>query len=105
MKTNTARLMVLALKGLESERERIDEEIKEIQAQMKDSTRGTRARGSQAKKAKRRISISPEESRRRSERMKNYWAEFRKGKGKAKRKSAKPRTKSRTRSAPKPKND
>lgn len=80
MKTSTSRLMELALKGLELERERIDTEIQVLQQEITASARAGRGRGRKAggKKPKRQITISPEESRRRSERMKAYWAEWRK---------------------------
>ena len=87
MKTSTSRLMELALKGLELEKEKIDAEIAELRKKLRGTSRSSRssAKKNRGQKRKRQLTISAEESKRRSERMKKYWANFRKKKAAASR--------------------
>ena len=68
------RLLNLALERLRSEKTRIDSEIAEIQAQLKP---GSNSQEPTAKKRKRQ-SMSPEQRKAVSERMKKSWAKRKK---------------------------
>ena len=74
MPLSKERLLTLALERLQSERARIDSEIGEIQAQLRP---GSNSQEPTAKKRKRR-SISPEQRKAVSERMKKSWAKRKK---------------------------
>ena len=79
---NTQRLLELALKGLETERTRLDDEIKQIKSQLspngkviKISDNGTQTRSAAASKKR---TMSAEARKRISEGMKRRYAELRK---------------------------
>jgi hypothetical protein len=73
---NKDRLLELALKGLEAERARIDNEIAEIESQLRGSTGSTGRAVSMTRRRKRR-KMSAEARRRISEGMKKRHAELR----------------------------
>lgn len=81
--TDKHRLLELALKGLEAERAQIDNEITQIQGQLKNGT-VTRV-GVQARRrtVKKRRKMSAEAKRKISEAMKRRYVEIRKGAKKA----------------------
>ena len=74
MPISTDRLLNLALERLQSEKVRIDSEIAEIQAQLKT---GSNSQELTVKRRKRR-SMSPEQRKAVSERMKKSWAKRKK---------------------------
>jgi hypothetical protein len=81
MDTSKKRLIELALRGLELEKENIENEISSLRKQLRLAPRAkaeASAESAPAKKARRIVNISPEEAARRSERMKAYWDNWRK---------------------------
>jgi hypothetical protein len=78
---NGPRLLELALKGLEAERARIDEEITQIRSQMNGSVGRPRSSGSVSTGLRRTRTMSPEARRRISEAMKRRHAERRRAVG------------------------
>ena len=79
METNKKRLIELALRGLELEKEKLDDEIASLRRQLRIGPQAKPA-AVKVKKSRRAVNISPEESKRRSERMKAYWDNWRKQK-------------------------
>ena len=82
MDTSKKRLIELALSGLELEKEKIENEISSLRKQLRLAPR-EKAEASLSrhlKKARRIVNISPDEAKRRSERMKAYWDNWRKQK-------------------------
>ena len=73
MVTERARLLEMALRGLEAERGRINQEIEEIQMELRAGGKITAARSS-SQAARRKPKFSVAERRRRAERMRQYWA-------------------------------
>ena len=83
MDTSKKRLIELALRGLEQEQENIENEIISLRKQLRLVSRAkaeASAEPAAAEKARRIVNISPEEAKRRSERMKAYWDNWRKQK-------------------------
>jgi hypothetical protein len=80
--SDNKRILELALKGLEVERNRITEEIASIQKQL-GGNRGVAAASAQpaAKTTKKRSRLSPAGRKALAESMKRRWAMYRKGKG------------------------
>jgi hypothetical protein len=75
------RLLELALKGLEAERDSIDREIAELKGQLHQTSAQTR-RPQPEKKQQRRRGLTAEGRRKISEMMKARWAARRKAAGK-----------------------
>jgi len=73
------RLLQLALDKLRAERERIDQEIAEIDADLKRANRASQTKRTQkSSQRRRRPKLSAEERGARSKRMKKYWRERKK---------------------------
>lgn len=89
MPSEQKRILELALESLENKKKQIDAEIAELS---KELGRGRRGRPPsvaapkvvKAKRGRKRSSFSKEERMRRAERMKAYWAKWRKDKAKQK---------------------
>ena len=79
METGKRRLIELALRGLELEKDKIDGEIASLQKQLRVG-REPKPRSVAGKKSRRVVNITPEEAKRRSERMTAYWDNWRKQK-------------------------
>jgi hypothetical protein len=79
METNKKRLIELALRGLELEKEKLDSEIASLRRLLRIGPQA-KPEAVKVKKSRRAVNISPEESKRRSERMKSYWDNWRKQK-------------------------
>ena len=84
--TDNRRLLELALKGLEAERQRIDDEMSEINRQLGGRTSSTGSASSQAARTnsgqgKSGGNLTPAGRRKLSELMKRRWAEKRKASG------------------------
>jgi hypothetical protein len=83
MDTSKKRLIELALSGLELEKEKIENEISSLRKQLRLAPREKTEASLEpvpSKKARRIVNISPDEAKRRSERMKAYWDNWRKQK-------------------------
>jgi hypothetical protein len=79
--TNTQRLLELALKGLEAERAKVDDEIKEIKSQLNGSSPPIKANGGSStvsSRLRKRRTMSAEARKRISEGMKRRYAALRK---------------------------
>ena len=80
MPVNRRRLLELAAENLEAERQRIDEEIAEIRAELESAkvapTRETKTKTPKPKRRSRKLSAK--ERKAVSDRMKKYWAERKK---------------------------
>ena len=79
------RLLELALKGLEVERRRVDDEISDIQTRLgSGSSKHSPQQSRNAKPARRRSRLTPAGRKALSQAMKRRWAERRKAEAKAK---------------------
>ena len=90
MPNNRRRILELALESLELKKRQIEEEIAEINRELRGKTvakkQSSKARkpAAPSKAAKKRTRFTKEERLRRSQRMKEYWDNWRKNKAKAK---------------------
>lgn len=90
MPNDRRRILELALESLELKKKEIEEEIKEINRELRGRTTARKpapkaGKPTAAKKAvKKRTRFTKEERLRRSQRMKEYWDNWRKNKAKAK---------------------
>jgi hypothetical protein len=80
--TKTIRLLQLALKGLEAERRKIDEEISDIHRQLRNG--GSRLAAASSVKSARTSRLTPAGRKALSESMKRRWAERRKAQARQK---------------------
>jgi hypothetical protein len=77
MPISDKRLLELAISGLETQRERIDEELASLQARTRGATKGVTSESATAKPRKRRKRTAAQRKAH-SERMKKIWAARRK---------------------------
>lgn len=78
---NNQRLLELVLRGLESERARVEEEIRQVKARL--GHRGPAPKGASRPAGRKRRRMSPAARKAVSERMRAYWAKRKEtGKGK-----------------------
>jgi hypothetical protein len=74
MPISDARLLELAISGLEAQRVRIDEEVAQLQARARVVAKGATIETATAKPRKRRRKMTAAEKKAHSERMKKIWA-------------------------------
>jgi len=84
MPTNRRRLLELAAEGLETERQRIDEELAEVKAELELEKTTPKTKTKTPTRKRRSRKLSAKERKAISDRMKKYWAEKKKEKQKAK---------------------
>jgi hypothetical protein len=78
---STQRLLELALKGLEAERKRVDDEIRQLRQQVRgtEEIQQPQRTGSKMAAPRRRRKMSPAAKKLISQRMREVWAQRRKG--------------------------
>lgn len=90
MPNDRRRILELALESLELKKKQIEEEISEISRELRGKTAAkkpapkARKPAASSKAARKRTRFTKEERLRRSQRMKEYWDNWRKNKAKAK---------------------
>jgi thioesterase domain-containing protein len=83
MPSDRRRILELALESLQEKKRKLDEEIAEINRELRSgAVRAAKSASAVPKRAKRPSRFSREERLRRSQRMKAYWENWRKKKGK-----------------------
>jgi hypothetical protein len=74
MPISDARLLELAISGLEAQRARIDHEVAQLRARARGVAKGATGQAATVKSRRGRRKMSPAEKKAHSERMKKIWA-------------------------------
>ena len=78
MPINRRRLVELAAERLEAEKQRMDEELAEINAELELEKSTPKTKTKTSRRKRRSLKLSAKERKIRSDRMKKYWAERKK---------------------------